>query len=110
VAGIAAFLESKITQPPLVISIEGEWGSGKSSFMRQLRERLALPFRTAQWLSGDQAQQFGDSRTADRSAVSAAAVLRRRRTRNGSGQAGLRRANRARGQPTDRQQLWSHWQ
>jgi Tfp pilus assembly protein PilF len=26
--------------PPLTVSIEGEWGAGKSSFMRQLKQRL----------------------------------------------------------------------
>jgi KAP family P-loop domain len=40
VESIARFLESSTTMPPLTISIEGEWGSGKSSFMLQLRDRL----------------------------------------------------------------------
>jgi hypothetical protein len=34
------FLYSDNTQPPFTMSIEGEWGTGKSSFMLQLRERL----------------------------------------------------------------------
>jgi hypothetical protein len=38
VEALAAFLLSHDTQPPLTLSIEGEWGRGKSSFMRQLRE------------------------------------------------------------------------
>lgn len=40
VRALAGFLTAKATQPPLTVSIEGEWGSGKSSFMLQLRERL----------------------------------------------------------------------
>lgn len=38
---IAEFLTHKDTKPPLTLSIEGEWGSGKSSFMLQLMEKLA---------------------------------------------------------------------
>lgn len=40
VAAMASFLTNPVTKGPLTISIEGEWGSGKSSFMRQLKERL----------------------------------------------------------------------
>jgi hypothetical protein len=40
VESIARFLESPTTMPPLTISVEGEWGSGKSSFMLQLKNRL----------------------------------------------------------------------
>jgi KAP family P-loop domain len=40
VESVAKFLESPNTQPPLTISIEGEWGSGKSSFMWQLKDQL----------------------------------------------------------------------
>ncbi len=40
VESVARFLESPSTQPPLAIAIEGEWGSGKSSFMKMLRNRL----------------------------------------------------------------------
>ncbi|GGA49709.1 P-loop NTPase fold protein [Okeania sp. KiyG1] len=36
VIAMAEFLTDKDTKPPLTISIEGEWGSGKSSFMKQL--------------------------------------------------------------------------
>jgi hypothetical protein len=44
VEAVAAFLKNDGTQPPLTLSIEGEWGSGKSSFMRQLQEEIeALP-------------------------------------------------------------------
>jgi hypothetical protein len=40
VKAIAKFLTNKDTKPPLVLSIEGEWGSGKTSFMLQLRKEL----------------------------------------------------------------------
>lgn len=40
VQAIARFLLSADTKPPLTISIEGEWGSGKSSFMLQLRNAM----------------------------------------------------------------------
>ncbi|WP_394838117.1 KAP family NTPase [Pendulispora rubella] len=53
VHAIADFLRHPETKPPLTMSIEGEWGCGKSSFMMQLDEELlrrpagsteALPF------------------------------------------------------------------
>jgi len=47
VEAIAAFLTSNATEPPLTISIEGEWGSGKSSFMLQLERAIAGPSRRA---------------------------------------------------------------
>jgi hypothetical protein len=37
---IATFLLSDETKPPLTLSIEGEWGSGKTSFMKQLEKSL----------------------------------------------------------------------
>jgi formylglycine-generating enzyme required for sulfatase activity len=40
VTAIANFLLNPETKPPLTLSIEGEWGSGKSSFMKQLDEYL----------------------------------------------------------------------
>jgi hypothetical protein len=40
VKAIAKFLTSKDTKPPLVLSVEGEWGSGKTSFMRLLNKQL----------------------------------------------------------------------
>jgi predicted KAP-like P-loop ATPase len=40
VRAIAWFLKSEKTKPPLTISIEGPWGSGKSSFMLQLEKEL----------------------------------------------------------------------
>jgi hypothetical protein len=47
VEAIAAFLTSPASEPPLTISIEGEWGSGKSSFMLQLEKTIAGPSRRA---------------------------------------------------------------
>lgn len=40
VKAIAKFLTNQDTKPPLVLSIEGEWGSGKTSFMLQLKKEL----------------------------------------------------------------------
>ncbi|HEY0173455.1 MAG TPA: TIR domain-containing protein, partial [Pyrinomonadaceae bacterium] len=45
VKAIATFLNNEKTQPPLTLSVEGEWGSGKSSFMLQLAEALADELR-----------------------------------------------------------------
>lgn len=40
VEALAAFLTSPYTKGPLTISIEGRWGSGKSSFMKQLERKI----------------------------------------------------------------------
>jgi hypothetical protein len=40
VTAMADFLTNEHTRPPLTLSIEGEWGSGKSSFMLQLKREL----------------------------------------------------------------------
>jgi KAP family P-loop domain len=40
VAAVAAFLTDPSTKIPLTLSVEGLWGSGKSSFMLQLQEAL----------------------------------------------------------------------
>ncbi|MGK7958891.1 MAG: SUMF1/EgtB/PvdO family nonheme iron enzyme [Crocosphaera sp.] len=40
VQAIGEFLTNRQTKPPLTISVEGEWGSGKSSFMKQLRQEI----------------------------------------------------------------------
>jgi hypothetical protein len=40
VKAIAEFLTNQETQPPLTLSIEGGWGSGKSSFMKQLQAEI----------------------------------------------------------------------
>jgi hypothetical protein len=60
VEALAAFLRSDATIPPLTVSIEGEWGSGKSSFMMQLEQAIAGPSRRhllvtnlPAWLGGD---------------------------------------------------------
>ena len=46
VEAVAAFLDSPGTQPPFTLSLEGEWGSGKSSFMRQLADQLGSSKRS----------------------------------------------------------------
>jgi len=40
VRAVAEFLSNPQTVPPLTLSVEGEWGSGKSSFMLQLEAKL----------------------------------------------------------------------
>ena len=40
VEAMALFLSNQDTKPPLTVSVEGEWGSGKSSFMLQLEAEL----------------------------------------------------------------------
>jgi hypothetical protein len=40
IKGVANFLKDPATSAPLTVSIEGEWGSGKSSFMKQLQIKL----------------------------------------------------------------------
>jgi len=40
VEAVAEFLVNEETRPPLTLSVEGEWGSGKSSFMLQLEKAL----------------------------------------------------------------------
>jgi WD40 repeat protein len=42
VDSMAALITDRETRPPLAIALLGRWGSGKSSFMRQLQERVAL--------------------------------------------------------------------
>lgn len=39
--GLAFFFRNQKTKPPLVLAINGRWGSGKSSLMNLLRARLA---------------------------------------------------------------------
>lgn len=43
VQAVAAFLTSPETHTPLTMSIEGDWGSGKSSFMLQLEQAIRGP-------------------------------------------------------------------
>jgi predicted KAP-like P-loop ATPase len=40
VEAVAAFLTNEGTVPPLTMSVEGEWGSGKSSFMLMLEAAI----------------------------------------------------------------------
>ncbi len=40
VKAIGEFLTNPQTKPPLTLSVEGEWGSGKSSFMKQLQQKI----------------------------------------------------------------------
>jgi hypothetical protein len=40
VRAVAAFLTDSATKPPLTLSVEGQWGAGKSSFMNQLQQTL----------------------------------------------------------------------
>ncbi len=60
VEAIAEFLLSNQTKPPLTLSIEGEWGSGKSSFMRQLSVYLEKRGGRTVWFNAwrhDKAEQ-----------------------------------------------------
>ncbi|KPM55994.1 hypothetical protein ACG83_12425 [Frankia sp. R43] len=41
VEAMAALLADRSTEPPLAIALLGRWGSGKSSFARQLHDRVA---------------------------------------------------------------------
>ncbi len=53
VRAVADFLTNPLTVPPLTISIEGDWGAGKSSFMAQLQDvllkRRSLTVRFNAW-------------------------------------------------------------
>lgn len=53
VSALAAFLNAKNTKPPFTLSVEGEWGSGKSSFMLQLQDeiRRLSPSSTTVWFN-----------------------------------------------------------
>lgn len=51
VDGMAEFLTSDRTEAPLALSIEGPWGSGKSSFMMLLREKLATAGKPTVWFN-----------------------------------------------------------
>ncbi len=46
VTALYSYLKNEETKAPFTISIEGEWGSGKSSFMKQLEESLDDEFVT----------------------------------------------------------------
>jgi hypothetical protein len=51
VEAVAAFLLHKETYPPLTLSIEGIWGSGKSSFMLQLEQRVRAAGAKTVWFN-----------------------------------------------------------
>lgn len=51
VEAVAAFLLHKETYPPLTLSIEGAWGSGKSSFMLQLEQRVRAAGAKTVWFN-----------------------------------------------------------
>ncbi len=51
VTAIAEFLLNPDTEPPLTLSIEGEWGSGKSSFMKQLDKYLREKGQRTVWFN-----------------------------------------------------------
>src|SRR5580692_6803010 len=59
VEAVARFLTAEATQPPITISVEGDWGSGKSSFLLQLeaaiggrRAKRSFSDRFPEWLGG----------------------------------------------------------
>ena len=49
-AVLADFIADKNTKPPLAISIEGTWGSGKSTFIKLLRKALKAREEKRGWL------------------------------------------------------------
>lgn len=51
VQAVSAFLCQKDTQPPLTLSVEGTWGSGKSSFMLQLEDRIQKEAGKTVWFN-----------------------------------------------------------
>ena len=51
VTAIAKFLLNEETKPPLTLSIEGEWGSGKSFFMKKLDEYLRKEGKRTVWFN-----------------------------------------------------------
>lgn len=51
VEGIAGFLLHTETKPPLTISVEGDWGSGKSSFLKQLGKKLQQKGMKVVWFN-----------------------------------------------------------
>ena len=62
VEAITAFLTSAATKPPLTMSIEGEWGSGKSSFMLQLERAIRGPSKADVFVQ-ELPQYLGGSRS-----------------------------------------------
>ena len=56
VIAIAEFLTHPDTKPPLTISIEGAWGRGKSSFMKQLEAEILQKYKDSK---AEQFKQIG---------------------------------------------------
>jgi hypothetical protein len=59
VRALAEFLINPDTEPPLTVSIEGEWGSGKSSFMKQLANEVERITQSEDIFAKLQALLFG---------------------------------------------------
>src|SRR5579863_1535926 len=51
VQAIADFLMNQGTRPPLTLSVEGYWGSGKSSFMKQLQVEVETKGARTVWFN-----------------------------------------------------------
>jgi KAP family P-loop domain len=51
VEAVAVFLNHPGTHPPLTMSVEGAWGSGKSSFMLQLEDRIRAKGGKTVWFN-----------------------------------------------------------
>jgi len=51
VNAVGAFLMHKETLPPLTLSVEGSWGSGKSSFMLQLEKYIKSKGAKTVWFN-----------------------------------------------------------
>jgi photosystem II stability/assembly factor-like uncharacterized protein len=51
VDGLSRYLRNAKTEPPLTLAITGAWGSGKSSFMRQLQEDLEYHGARSVWFN-----------------------------------------------------------
>ena len=51
VQAVAAFLMHPDTRPPLTLSVEGAWGSGKSSFMLQLQDAVESKGAKTVWFN-----------------------------------------------------------
>jgi hypothetical protein len=76
VEAIASFLSSKETVPPITISIEGEWGCGKSSFLLQLEDAIrqianvpTFPQGLPGWIGGIGCSKAGSSATGGKATV-----------------------------------------
>jgi hypothetical protein len=69
VEAIAGFLLADATKPPITISIEGEWGSGKSSFLLQLEDAITGERRFDAFLKALPAWLGGESTSGSISAA-----------------------------------------